>query len=478
MSKNYDNWERLVTAVVLIEQLREMAMNDSMDSTYSSNISFGSSFDFDYSFRSNESLYYDNQELSFPNLPAAVESDAMNEEEEVPSQSFVVGERNGKICYMSGVRELLILMRRTSQYWDWSTHPDSRFSEVAVLHYGRYLDIRGRMKTQKLSPSTLYAAYLVFKLTSWSKGLESVNAVVNFFNEESDRDAEERARNVYLQPGNRKCGSLAVRRVDGWMELEIGNFYTDVGHDKAVEARVLERTSWKTGLIVEGIEFRPLSSESPLVHEQRFQLVVAKLSDDEETEESEINISLLQEFAPLPDPKIEDSQTPTTSDEGIGSYSDVSQLDLVIDQRITDHEPTFESTLESHDTTYSSADRFCPDWNLKKNSSLKDKGVGVEMMAKLLLPRDESLLAALTRDELFSGGYDSLSELVYFFHGMKRMVEVKDVEANDLKQKLLKSEVEVQLALSSKDSELEELRKQVEILKFEAMKAAENIKEG
>lgn len=54
---------------------------------------------------------------------------------------------------------------------------------------------------------------------------------------------------------------------------------------------------------------------------------------------------------------------------------------------------------------------------------------------------------------------------------MKRMIECKDMEANDLKQKLLKSEVEAQLALAAKDSELEELRKKVRILKVEAVKA-------
>lgn len=166
---------------------------------------------------------------------------------------------------------------------------------MAVLHYGRCLDVRGRIKTRLLSAHTFYAAYLVFKLTEWSKGLQNAEAVVNFFDEEADRDAQERTHSVYLQH-NRAApwGSFAARRVDGWMEVQIGSFYVD-GQDKAVEARILDYSSWKAGLIVEGIEFRPLASESAQFSSQwGYQLV--PVVNENETDDS-IGFPI---FPPLP----------------------------------------------------------------------------------------------------------------------------------------------------------------------------------
>ncbi|KAK6161434.1 hypothetical protein DH2020_004815 [Rehmannia glutinosa] len=136
---------------------------------------------------------------------------------------------------------------------------------VAKLKSVCWLDIRGKIKTHMLSSSTTYGAYLVFKLAERSYGLESVNAVVRFVNDEADSDAEERAAILHLQRSNARHGSrqqtgqLPVRRNDGWMEIEMGNFYSDKGDDGEAEARLIEikRLGGKSGLIVQGIEFRP-----------------------------------------------------------------------------------------------------------------------------------------------------------------------------------------------------------------------------
>ncbi|KAK6161779.1 hypothetical protein DH2020_005160 [Rehmannia glutinosa] len=140
-----------------------------------------------------------------------------------------------------------------------------RALRVAKLKSVCWLDIRGKIKTHMLSSSTTYGAYLVFKLAERSYGLESVNAVVRFVNDEADSDAEERAAILHLQRSNARHGSrqqtgqLPVRRNDGWMEIEMGNFYSDKGDDGEAEARLIEikRLGGKSGLIVQGIEFRP-----------------------------------------------------------------------------------------------------------------------------------------------------------------------------------------------------------------------------
>ncbi|XP_057809656.1 F-box protein At2g02240-like [Salvia miltiorrhiza] len=176
---------------------------------------------------------------------------------------FWLEKRSGKKCYLMGARELGITWAvDTPWYWEWTSHPDSRFSEVAQLQSVCWLDIRGKINTRMLSPHTKYGAYLVFKLAERCNGLRSANAVVRFVNEETDSEAEGRAAVVHLQRGRRRRRNeeVAVRRSDGWMEIEMGSFCSGEGDERdEVEARLMEikNNHWKSGLIVEGIHFRP-----------------------------------------------------------------------------------------------------------------------------------------------------------------------------------------------------------------------------
>ncbi|PIN17713.1 hypothetical protein CDL12_09623 [Handroanthus impetiginosus] len=162
---------------------------------------------------------------------------------------------------MLGARELEISWAAgdTSEYWTWTPHADSRFPEVAQLEFVWWLDIRGKINTRLLSPKTSYAAFLVFKLAEWSQGLHVANAMIRFIDDESNKVAEERAHVVHLQIVDHIKGKIAVNRADGWMEVEMGNFYCDEGDEGEVEVRLFEISEWdKEGLIVEGLEFRPL----------------------------------------------------------------------------------------------------------------------------------------------------------------------------------------------------------------------------
>lgn len=179
--------------------------------------------------------------------------------------SFSIDKRSGKKCYIVSAREFIISWGDTEWYWKWTSHPDSRFSEVANLLAVCWLDIRGRIETQKLSPGTNYGAYLLFKLAKNFYGLQSASAVMRLVNHESDGEAEDRATTIHFESGDFKyrlgelVGKLPRSRTDGWMEIELGDFYNDQGDDGEVEARLIEIVSLhgKSGLIVEGIEFRP-----------------------------------------------------------------------------------------------------------------------------------------------------------------------------------------------------------------------------
>lgn len=134
-----------------------------------------------------------------------------------------------------------------------------------------WLDVRCMIDTRMLSRETIYGAYMVFKLADQEAvyGFESVGGVVRFVNQETSSDATKRAFLLHLQRGHptdplvpRQTGRLAVRRDDGWKEIELGDFYNDQGDDGEVEASLFEkeRVDRKSGLIVEGIEFRPKES--------------------------------------------------------------------------------------------------------------------------------------------------------------------------------------------------------------------------
>lgn len=138
---------------------------------------------------------------------------------------------------------------------------------MAQLKVVYWLDIKCKIDTRMLSPNTTYAAYLVYKLADINHGLESVKGVVRLTDSESEDEAAERASILYLQQGcsalRQQAGRYAVLRGDGWMEIELGEFYNEEGDDDLAEARLMEIERMhdkKCGLIVEAIELRPKTS--------------------------------------------------------------------------------------------------------------------------------------------------------------------------------------------------------------------------
>ncbi|KAK1376379.1 F-box domain, Phloem protein 2-like protein [Heracleum sosnowskyi] len=178
--------------------------------------------------------------------------------------SFSLDKRSGKKCLMVAARQLSISWGDNPHYWIWSSDNSSRFSEVAILKHVWWLDIRGKIKTGKLSPYTTYETYLVFKLYEDAYGLDSANATIRFVNEREDVPADE-ASTVY--PDTRTAaynieqqnGELSRRRKDEWMEIKTGEFETGARDDDEVETRFMSIDGHmsKGGLIVQGIEFRP-----------------------------------------------------------------------------------------------------------------------------------------------------------------------------------------------------------------------------
>lgn len=117
----------------------------------------------------------------------------------------------------------------------------------------RIFSVRGETETQILSLKTTYAAYLVFKFDSSKHGFDGscVALSINF-------KGMHVIHKAYLDPPDNKP-QLCQEREDGWMEIEIGEFFNENGQDGSVVCRLWDNDVHTTrhGLLVEGIEFRP-----------------------------------------------------------------------------------------------------------------------------------------------------------------------------------------------------------------------------
>lgn len=134
----------------------------------------------------------------------------------------------------------------------------------------------------------MYKAYLVFKSTAAAYGFEYQPAEVSVglvgggepTKQNVFLDAERgRTRSYQIVP--RRVGGIFHRsrilglqafqprelddkqypkeRADGWLEIELGEFFCEGGEDGELEMTCLETRGgqWKGGLIVQGIEVRP-----------------------------------------------------------------------------------------------------------------------------------------------------------------------------------------------------------------------------
>ncbi|CAL1402809.1 unnamed protein product [Linum trigynum] len=172
------------------------------------------------------------------------------------NMSFALERQSGKKCYMVGARGLAIIWGDTPTYWTWTNLPESRFREVAELRYVWWFDIKGRIGTRMLSPATNYAAYLVFKFARNRKGFSPKAMDLRVHLEDSI--AEQGRKLVILDPAD-GVPKPYQEREDGWLEIEIGEFFNDTGDDGTLLCSLMETDGRfaKVGLIVDGIEFRP-----------------------------------------------------------------------------------------------------------------------------------------------------------------------------------------------------------------------------
>ncbi|XP_004138901.1 F-box protein PP2-B10 [Cucumis sativus] len=214
------------------------------------------------------------------------------------AKSFSLDKKTGKKCYMISPRQLSIVWGDVPRYWRWSSTPEARFGEVAELVSVCWLEIRGKIETEMLSPGTLYSAHLVFKPTTSSYGFQQQPVEVGVgltgtepvkrtvYLDDVSRDWRQRHPIVHrgfglFNLGGRRsmigtqvgtppeitrndapavdCGRhIPKEREDRWLEVQLGEFFHD-GDNGELEISVLEVKGghWKGGLLIQGIEIRP-----------------------------------------------------------------------------------------------------------------------------------------------------------------------------------------------------------------------------
>ncbi|XP_010923972.1 F-box protein PP2-B11-like [Elaeis guineensis] len=186
--------------------------------------------------------------------------------------SFGLEKSTGRKCYMISPRIMNIVWSYEPQYWRWLSLAESRFAEVAELLTVCWLEVNGNIDTRLLSPRTTYVAYLVFKLASESYGLGPPPQLASVRlgayaseidvclqdDDDDDGDGDDSDDDDDQEEGGRWQQRRHLRD-DGWMEIELGEFYNDVGDDGDVEMSCssVKALHWKSGLIVQGLEVRP-----------------------------------------------------------------------------------------------------------------------------------------------------------------------------------------------------------------------------
>ncbi|CAL4991692.1 unnamed protein product [Urochloa decumbens] len=162
-------------------------------------------------------------------------------------------------CYMLSSRLLHITWGETARHWKWIALPESRFAECAVLLDVHWLAVIGEIAIEDLTPGTHYVVHLVYKLKMAAIGLKGGQmASIRLYGERTVYTSK-----VSVDPAARGMAGVAypVTRDDGWMELKLAEFTTDetLLGEKAVIVDFSEVNDHvkKSGLIIEGMEFRP-----------------------------------------------------------------------------------------------------------------------------------------------------------------------------------------------------------------------------
>ncbi|CAI9284289.1 unnamed protein product [Lactuca saligna] len=171
---------------------------------------------------------------------------------------FSLSEVNGKRCHMLPAKAIIY---NSSSIKLCNPPTESRFEEVVEILSHQDFRIKCDIETKMLSADTTYACFLVFKLSKKCRGLKCPVKARDLV-----PHRKERTKIISFRYPNTvnldKIKWIPEQREDGWMEVEVWEFNVDSTHNDEFVPMDLKLTCYEgnmSGLIVYGIEFRPIA---------------------------------------------------------------------------------------------------------------------------------------------------------------------------------------------------------------------------
>ncbi|KAK1417801.1 hypothetical protein QVD17_26935 [Tagetes erecta] len=177
-------------------------------------------------------------------------------------------DKNGKKCHM--------LSARAAASWDLYSYklslPESRFGEAFQCVF-RIPDMMANIQSQLVSSETTYATYLVYKLPKDQSRFEApilvedrgdlnsnCHCYIYLTSPQTPVIRPKANQNAHGPLNKPKFKGLPRPRNDGWMEVQIWEFKTGATTEMIPVSLALGTRGDKhlSGLIIEGLEFRPI----------------------------------------------------------------------------------------------------------------------------------------------------------------------------------------------------------------------------
>ncbi|XVF31418.1 hypothetical protein REPUB_Repub16aG0144400 [Reevesia pubescens] len=189
---------------------------------------------------------------------------------------FKLDKSSGKKSYILSAEELSLAWSSNPLYWSWISMAESRFSRVAALRTTDWLEIRGNIRTQMLTPNTNYGAYLLMKISDQAYGLDLMPSEITL----KVGNQEVSCSSVFLQHQNMSKKQMEMwksirgnyqgivrEREDGWMEIELGNFFSgEKDEDVNMSLMEVKGCHLKGGIVIEGIKAKIPMKKKILFH--------------------------------------------------------------------------------------------------------------------------------------------------------------------------------------------------------------------
>ncbi|XP_021809559.1 protein PHLOEM PROTEIN 2-LIKE A1-like isoform X2 [Prunus avium] len=160
-----------------------------------------------------------------------------------PTESMYLDQTSNR-CFLVYAKALDITWSGDPRYWRWVQETSDGPTEAAELLEVCWLEVRGKLKTTKLSPGIRYEVVFVVKLQAKAYGWDvPVNLKLTV-----PHASENRWSKV----------NLTDKAREQWIEIPVGDFIASPEKPGDVEFSLYEYDGrWKSGLVIKGVVVRP-----------------------------------------------------------------------------------------------------------------------------------------------------------------------------------------------------------------------------